>query len=99
MLRSQKLLFDQLTPITIFAKLQEYFKGELSFLLESAINNSEGNFSFLFIGARERIVYQNEQTFYTDEMGQTLEIDKNPFHFLKKRYASLDKESYKKQNV
>lgn len=97
MLRSQKLLFDQLTPITIFAKLQEYFKGELSFLLESAINNSEGNFSFLFIGARERIVYQNEQTFYTDEMGQTLEIDKNPFHFLKKRYASLDKESYKKQ--
>ncbi|MBP6498325.1 MAG: anthranilate synthase component I family protein [Campylobacteraceae bacterium] len=97
MLRSQKLLFDQLTPITIFAKLQEYFKGELSFLLESAINNSEGNFSFLFIGARERIVYQNEQTFYTDEMGQTLEIDKNPFHFLKKRYASLDKEAYKKQ--
>lgn len=97
MLRSQKLLFDQLTPITIFAKLQEYFKGELSFLLESAINNSEGNFSFLFIGARERIVYQNEQTLYTDETGTTIKIDKNPFHFLKKRYASLDKEAYKKQ--
>lgn len=97
MLRSQKLLFDQLTPITIFAKLQEYFKGELSFLLESAINNSEGNFSFLFIGAREHIVYQHEQTLYTDETGQTVEIDKNPFHFLKKRYASLDKELYKKQ--
>jgi len=96
LLTSKKLLFDQLTPITIFAKLQTYFKGELTFLFESAINNSEGNFSFLFIGARERIIHKDEKSFYTDENGTTLEIEKNPFAFLKKRYATLDKEVYKK---
>lgn len=92
----KKLLFDQLTPITIFAKLQDYFKGELTFLLESAINNTEGNFSFFFIGARERIVHKEGKSFYTDESGIQSKIDNNPFSFLKKRYASIDQAVYKK---
>lgn len=96
MLAFRKLLFDQLTPITIFAKLQKHFEGELSFLLESAINNSEGNFSFLFIGARERIVHQNDQSIHTDENGQTYDIGTNPFKFLKQRYALEDKAQYQK---
>ena len=97
MLASRKLLFDQLTPIAIFAKLQEHFKGELSFLFESAINNSEGNFSFLFIGARERIIHQNDQSIHIDENGVSYDIGENPFKFLKQRYALLDQASYKTQ--
>ena len=95
MLASRKLLFDQLTPITIFAKLQKYFEGELSFLFESAINNSEGNFSFLFIGARERIIHQHDKSIHIDEEGNTYDIGENPFKFLKQRYALGDQTRYK----
>jgi len=94
-LASRKLLFDQLTPITIFAKLQKYFEGELSFLFESAINNSEGNFSFLFIGARERIIHQHDKSIHIDEEGNTYDIGENPFKFLKQRYALEDQARYK----
>jgi len=93
-LSSRKILFDQLTPITIFAKLQSYFKGELCFLFESAINNNDGDFSFLFIGARERLTYQNDVGVHIDEEGVTHDLGANPFTFLKKRYAELDKTLY-----
>ena len=95
MLAFRKLLFDQLTPITIFAKLQKHFEGELSFLFESAINNSEGNFSFLFIGARERIIHQHDQSIHIDEEGIRYDIGENPFKFLKQRYALEDQTRYK----
>ncbi|AOO64525.1 anthranilate synthase component I family protein [Sulfurospirillum halorespirans] len=94
MLSSRKILFDQLTPITIFAKLQDYFKGELCFLFESAINNNDGNFSFLFIGARERLIHQNDMAVHIDEEGISHDLGANPFTFLKKRYAELDKTLY-----
>ena len=94
MLSSRKILFDQLTPITIFAKLQDYFKGELCFLFESAINNNDGNFSFLFIGARERLIHQNDIAVHIDEEGISHDLGANPFTFLKKRYAQLDKTLY-----
>lgn len=94
MLSSRKILFDQLTPITIFAKLQEYFKGELCFLFESAINNNDGNFSFLFIGARERIIHQNDLSVHIDEEGVSHTLGANPFSFLKQRYAEIDQTVY-----
>lgn len=96
MLSFRKLLFDQFTPITMFAKLQTYFEGELSFLFESAIHNSEGNFSFLFIGARERIIHQQDKSVYIDENGASHDIGANPFKFLKQHYALIDQERYKK---
>ncbi|MDD2384080.1 MAG: anthranilate synthase component I family protein [Sulfurospirillaceae bacterium] len=94
MLTHRKLLFDQLTPITIFAKLQDFFKGELSFLFESAINNAEGNSSFLFIGARERLVHQNGTSTYTNESNISEIVEYNPFTFLKKYYATIDYKIY-----
>lgn len=94
MLHSKTLLFDQITPITIFKKLEEYFSNELSFLLESAINSENGNYSFLFIGARERVVLKNNLAVHTDEDGNTYKIDSNPFEYLKKRYKTIDKQTY-----
>ena len=95
MLSSRKILFDQLTPITIFAKLQSHFSGELCFLFESAINNNDGNFSFLFIGARERVIHKDGEGVHIDEDGTSHNLGANPFTFLKKRYAELDQTLYK----
>jgi anthranilate synthase component 1 len=94
-LSSRKILFDQLTPITIFAKLQSHFSGELCFLFESAINNNDGNFSFLFIGARERVIHKDGESVHIDENDTSHNLGANPFTFLKKRYAELDKTLYK----
>ena len=93
---SKTILFDQLTPITIFRKLQIFFKDELSFLFESAINSEEGNYSFLFIGAREQIIHKNMKSFYIDEEENEKEVDSNPFDFLKRRYKEIDENIYKK---
>jgi len=41
MIYTKKILFDQLTPITIFSKLKSHFGDELTFLFESAINSEE----------------------------------------------------------
>jgi len=95
MLYTKKILFDQLTPITIFAKLKRHFGDELTFLFESAINSEEGNFSFLFIGARERIIHKDNQALHIDENGNENSIGENPFNYLKKRYADIDSKEYK----
>ena len=96
MLYAKKILFDQLTPITIFSKLKSHFGDELTFLFESAINSEEGNFSFLFIGARERIIHKDNSALHVDENGKTNHIGDNPFDYLKKRYATIDNAKYKK---
>jgi len=96
MLYSKKILFDQLTPITIFSKLKRHFGDELTFLFESAINSEEGNFSFLFIGARERIIHKNNQALHVDENNHENPIGDNPFDYLKKRYATINNAKYKK---
>lgn len=97
MIHHRTVLYDQLTPISIFSRLKDYFKSELSFLLESSINTTEGNFSFIFIGALERITHKDGITLYTDIDGQSKEVDKNPFTFMKRYYRDLDKESYKQK--
>ncbi len=94
MITYRQLLFDQLTPISIYTKLKEKFKGELSFLFESAINSEDGNFSFIFIGANERISYKNNITSYTDQNGKIKELSQSPFSFLKSYYKDINTNPY-----
>ncbi len=96
MLYTKKILFDQLTPITIFSKLKNHFGDELTFLFESAINSEEVNFSFLFIGARERIIHKENKALHVDENHNENSLGDNPFDYLKKRYSTLDTDKYKK---
>jgi len=42
----KKLLLDQITPVSIYAKLKAEFSKEITMLFESVVNSSEGNFSF-----------------------------------------------------
>jgi len=91
------ILFDQLTPVALYGKIKELFPGEITMLFESMVNTSDGNFSFITIGAQERLSYKNKTTSYTDLSGTTKELKEDPFSFLKSYYAKIDKEANKKR--
>ena len=88
------ILFDQLTPVALYGELKEIFSDEITMLFESVVNTSDGNFSFIAIGAREQIKYQNNRTEYKDETDQIHLLDEDPFTFLQKYYATIDKARY-----
>lgn len=92
----KQLLFDQLTPVSMYGKIKELFKEEVTMLFESVVNSNEGNFSFITIGAQERIVYQDNQTLYTNRDGVVQNLESDPFNFLQDYYKNLDQDYYKK---
>jgi anthranilate synthase component 1 len=94
MIYTKQFLQDQLAPIAVYAQIKELFKGEISYLFESA-GQSNGNYSFICIGARERLQYKNNTTIYTDKYGTSHKKNENPFTFLKKYYKDLDTSIYK----
>jgi anthranilate synthase component 1 len=95
LLEYRQLLYDQLTPISIYTKLKEKFPDELSFLFESAINSEDGNFSFIFIGANERISYRDGITTFVDKDGTVNKSEDSPFSLLKTYYDDIDTTPYK----
>jgi anthranilate synthase component 1 len=90
----KQLLFDQLTPIATYSRLKERFPTELSFLFESAINSEAGNYSFIFIGAKERLTYHDNITIHQNEQGEKKHLDIDPFTFLKSYYEAIDSKPY-----
>ena len=54
MLKSRKIVVDELTPVAIFSKIRDMFS--VKSLFESAINGPDANYSFIFLGAKERII-------------------------------------------
>lgn len=94
MIYSKQFTQDQLAPIAVYSKLKESFQEDVTYLFESA-GQSEGNYSFICIGARERLQYINEQTVYTDANGTKHIKKENPFLFLKEYYRSIDTTEYK----
>ena len=102
MIHSNQFTLDQLAPIAVYSKLKEIFPDEITYLFESA-GQSEGNYSFICIGARERLQYINDKTIYTNSNEEVTTLDQNPFEFLKEYYAKIDttlyKEATKKLNV
>lgn len=94
MIYNRKFTLDQLAPIAVYSKIKEMFEGEISYLFESA-SQSEGNFSIICVGARERLQYINNQTVYTDPTGVQHFKDENPFDFLKQYYKKIDTALYK----
>ncbi len=94
MIHHIEFTLDQFAPIALYEKLKLLFKDEVSFLLESA-DVSEGNYSICVMGARERVKYQNSQTYYTNADAQTESLEINPFEFLKLYYSKVDQKPYK----
>jgi anthranilate synthase component 1 len=94
LIRSKQFILDQFAPIAVYEKLKSLFPDEISFLFESA-DASEGNYSFVVIGARERLQYIDGKTLYTNAAGLTEEFKISPFVFLKEYYATIDKKPFK----
>ena len=91
------ILFDQLTPVALYGKIKDIFPTEITMLFESMVNTSDGNFSFIVIGAQERLTYKNKITSYTNLAEERKELTEDPFSFLKSYYANVDKEANKKR--
>ncbi|WP_373035952.1 anthranilate synthase component I family protein [Sulfurimonas sp.] len=98
MIYSKQFILDQLAPIAVYSKLKSMFKGEISHLLESA-GQSDGNYSFICIGARERLQYIDDKTIYTDANGVKHIKKENPFTFLKEYYSKIDTTKYKEATI
>ncbi len=94
---SKELFLDQFTPVSIYEKVKNLYKNEITFLFESTINSADGNYSFIAIGARERVWYENNTCFYKNEEGVVEEVESNPLKFLQKYYKNFDKEFYKQK--
>jgi len=93
------VLFDQLTPVALYGKIKTLFPDEITMLFESVVNTSDGNFSFIAIGAQERLKYKDNTTFYTDASGKEKVLDEDPFTFMKSYYQAIDQEKYKKLSL
>ena len=91
------VLFDQLTPVALYGKIKALFPNEVTMLFESVVNTSDGNFSFITIGAKERLVYKDKTTVYTDTSGKTTVLEEDPFSFLKSYYHTIDQAYYKEK--
>ena len=90
----KQVLCDQLTPVAMYGEIKKLFKNDITMLFESVVNSAEGNFSFITIGAKERISYKDNQTFYTNEDKERKKIDIDPFSFLQNYYQKLDQKKY-----
>jgi anthranilate synthase component 1 len=91
----KSFLFDQLTPVSLYGEIKEIYKNEVTMLFESVVTSEDGNFSFIAIGARERLIYKDDKTTFIDTFGKRRELDVDPFSFLKEYYNKLDKNKYK----
>ncbi len=91
------ILFDQLTPVALYGKIKALFPSEITMLFESMVNTADGNFSFIVIGAQERLSYKDKTSTYTDLSGTSKKLKEDPFTFLKSYYAKVDKEANKKR--
>ncbi len=91
-----KFLIDELSVIAIYSKVKEIFDEKI-FLFESVINNTDGNYSFIVIGEKERVKYKNNKTYYFNgEKEEVLDID--VFKFLKDYYKNIDYKYYRQKS-
>jgi len=88
------ILYDQLTPVALYGQIKEKYSSDITMLFESVVNTSDGNFSFITIGAQEQLIYKNAETQYRDRSGQVSNLVENPFIFLKQYYNKIDKAHY-----
>jgi len=93
-MKYDKFLVDEFSIIAIYNQVKDLFKNEKIFLFESVINNSDGNYSFIFIGEKERVKYKNDKTYYFDGEKESI-LNTDPFSFFKEYYKKIDKSYYR----
>jgi anthranilate synthase component 1 len=92
----KSFLYDELTPVALYAKIKESYPDKITMLFESVVTTEDGNFSFITIGAKERVQYRDDRTVYIDGFGTKRELDVDPFTFLKEYYKKIDESNFKR---
>ncbi|HGZ71088.1 MAG TPA: anthranilate synthase component I family protein, partial [Nitratifractor sp.] len=87
-------LFDQLSAVALYAEIKKLYPKEITMLFESVVTSEDGNFSFITIGAKERITYKDGKTLFTSNK-TTQELEQNPFEYLQEYYNGIEKEKFK----
>ena len=95
MIYHKQFMLDEFTPIALYEKLKEFFKNEKSYLFESVLNTSEGNFSYIVCGEKEALWHENGKSYYKNEKGKVQKVNANPLLFLKRYYKNIDFSYYK----
>jgi anthranilate synthase component 1 len=95
---SRRFFLDQFSPVGVYNKIRKAYKEEVKFIFESA-GEGDGNVSFIFVGASERLVFRDGKSIYMDEEGEVSEVDPNPFGFLKRYYTLLDQEAFREKTA
>ncbi|BCD67819.1 anthranilate synthase component I family protein [Nitratiruptor sp. YY09-18] len=98
MIAAKQFMLDEFTPIALYEKIKDLFEGEKSFLFESVVNTTDGNFSYIVCGEEEAIWSQDGKSFYKDIQGNIQEIASNPLLFMKKYYKKIDFAAYKQKS-
>ena len=88
-------LFDQLTPVALYGEIKRLFPDEITMLFESVVTTNEGNFSFITVGAKERLRFADGVTRYRTADGMQQDLDDDPFAFLQAYYRGLDFARYR----
>ncbi len=88
-------MLDEFTPIALYEKLKEFFENQKSYLFESVLNTSEGNFSYIVCGEKEALWHENGKSYHKNEKGEIQEVEANPLLFLKRYYKDIDFSYYK----
>ena len=96
---SKSLFLDQFTPVSIYAKIKKLFSDEITFLFESTINSSDGNYSYIIVGARERIWHKDGISYFKNDQDEVKEVDDNPLTYLRKYYKKFDQDFFKEQSA
>ncbi len=86
-------LFDQLSAVALYGEIKKLYKDEVTMLFESVVTSEDGNFSFIAIGAKERLIYKDNKTIYIKD-NRLEELESSPFEFLKEYYSKIDKSKY-----
>ena len=87
-------LFDQLSAVALYGEIKKLYPNEITMLFESVVTSEDGNFSFIAVGAKERLIYKDNKTIFIDENSNKEEIKKDAFTFLKEYYSNIDKKRY-----
>jgi anthranilate synthase component 1 len=91
----KRYLFDQLSPVALYGEIKKLFDNQVTMLFESVVTSEDGNYSFITIGYKERIVHKDGVTTYIDIDGNREERDIDPFTLLQDYYSRIDKERYR----
>ncbi|MEO1941851.1 MAG: chorismate-binding protein, partial [Campylobacterales bacterium] len=86
----------QLSPLSLLSILDPLLPEEPLFLLESGVQNENGNYTFIAIGAQEEILFENGVVTHRKK-GEEKKIAGGLIEYLQTLYSQLDQREYRRR--